>query len=477
MKYRIYRDDFLFNYKKKAKYFECLYCKLVSPKNFFLLCRHCLCVNCLKFYEKCPYDNDIDNKNKKIILKGQRQNAFQFVITENILHNFLMKCIFNGCNWAGTYKYFIETHYYECKYRLDNSLLNEYFKNKNDGNNKEKKEKKWKIKCLREIKKRKSQNTLIELDEDENSACYREGIQAENFIYLTDNENDIDNNSNIVENSENVENSIANNKNDNFIVLDSDDNDEENQEGEINEENNNNSNNSDNIYNEEEIITTNAKRKKIKIINDEEEEDEEEIKENKKEKEGYSNNGGEIAIYDIESEEENIKGEKVIEINENSEEINHSNEENNNINYEESNNSNEEDNNINEEESNNINEEENNINNEEINNINEEENHDDINDEEKEEDNYNENNSELEGEKFIPLNNISENIKFIKNIKNYGINEYNKSSLEINKEEEEKSFNIYEINFYDEDFYNNDENNLLGKKRKNLNIFIYFFFK
>ena len=275
MKLGIYSDDFLFDCKKRAKHFECLNCQLVSPKNYFMLCRHCLCQKCLKYYRDCPYDGSVDNKKNEIRLEGQKQNTFQFVIIENILHPFLMKCIFNESHWAGTYKTFIETHYYECEFRYGKSLLNEYF---NDEHKKRNKDNKRKIKCHSEIKKRKSKNKLIELEEveDEDSQYFSDNIQNDNFIYLTDNEND-DNNSNDYSNSNSnleyrdyEENSDSNNINDNYIVLDS----EENEEEPINKnKNRNDKDNSDYGEGEDEAIIFNAEKKKIKIINDKDEDE------------------------------------------------------------------------------------------------------------------------------------------------------------------------------------------------------------
>ena len=131
----IYTKDFLFDYRRKSKNFECLNCKLVSPKNYFIQCKHCICQKCFKEneYKECPLDNT------KIKIEGKNATAFQFIIINNLLNPFVMQCLFNGCKWAGKYQSFIENHYDKCKFRKNEKLLDEYFSNFGEKNKKKSK--------------------------------------------------------------------------------------------------------------------------------------------------------------------------------------------------------------------------------------------------------------------------------------------------------------------------------------------------
>ena len=215
----IYTKDFLFEYRYKAKRFECFDCKLVSPKNYLIECKHCICQNCLneKEYEICPFDNN------KIIFDGKYLTAFQFVILENILNPFIMKCIFHGCSWAGKYQNFIENHYDKCKYKKNERLLNEYF-----SNFKEKKKKKPKSE-IKVVNKKIFKNNNYK--EKNKSFCY----DSSKSIVLNESEDEEE--QDIEENEYNSKN----NEEEEFIHLDNDEEDnicnlDEYNENECNEE-------------------------------------------------------------------------------------------------------------------------------------------------------------------------------------------------------------------------------------------------
>ena len=216
----IYRNHFLFEFQKRAMYFECSYCHLVSPKNYYLLCKHCFCQTCIKDLVECPFDDN------KIILEGKKPTAFQFIITYDLLYPFLMKCVFKDCNWAGTFKNFIENHYNECNYRYDNTLLSEYFRVKNNQNNKTKS----KSRKTKNKNKNEKEEKIIELEEENNSSNENNN---ERYIFLNNNENNINiSNSylsapNNINNKENEEGSDI--RNNNYIELDSEDIIEENE--------------------------------------------------------------------------------------------------------------------------------------------------------------------------------------------------------------------------------------------------------
>ena len=118
----IYSNHFLGVYHQRSKNLECFNCGLISPKNYIIECTHCICQNCLstkKFCSKC--------KNQKIIITGDDATAFQFIVTEIMLYPYEMKCIFNSCNWTGTYQDFIKYHYKECNNKKGKKIYNEYF--------------------------------------------------------------------------------------------------------------------------------------------------------------------------------------------------------------------------------------------------------------------------------------------------------------------------------------------------------------
>ena len=117
----IYRNNFLGKYIDRAKYFECFKCQLISPKNYFLECQHCICQSCIKNEKYCSFCQD-----KEIIINGENPTAFQYRLTEIIINPFLLKCIFDPCEWTGTYQNFIDNHHNSCECREGRTLFNEY---------------------------------------------------------------------------------------------------------------------------------------------------------------------------------------------------------------------------------------------------------------------------------------------------------------------------------------------------------------
>ena len=43
----IYSNHFLGVYHQRSKNLECFNCGLISPKNYIIECKHCICQNCL----------------------------------------------------------------------------------------------------------------------------------------------------------------------------------------------------------------------------------------------------------------------------------------------------------------------------------------------------------------------------------------------------------------------------------------------
>ena len=270
----IHRDDFIFEYRKRAQQFECFCCKLISPKNYFIQCKHCICQNCLytKNKTRCPYDGN------EIIVEDRYSTAFQFIIIDKLLNPFLMYCIFKGCDWAGKYQEFIEKHYKECKFRNDECLLDEYFsefKSKRD---------KKKIKPISEKKKTminkrenkrdnylSTRNIFLDENEEENldEENEEEELEEENqsniksgkeekFLFLDNNKEE-----NEDENQQNKENS-------NIIYLSSDD-DYEHEEYEENDEDNNLNKISNKINKYNNLIIDKKNSINIAFINDKKE--------------------------------------------------------------------------------------------------------------------------------------------------------------------------------------------------------------
>ena len=118
----IYTYNFLDKYLKRAKYFECFNCQLVSPKNYIIECQHCICQKCLLRKKYCPIC-----KTQIININGENITAFQFMVTRIILSPYLMKCIFDSCKWTGTFQEFVNNHYAKCEYKNGFRLMKEYF--------------------------------------------------------------------------------------------------------------------------------------------------------------------------------------------------------------------------------------------------------------------------------------------------------------------------------------------------------------
>ena len=118
----IYPENFIGKYINRSKSFECCYCHLVSPKNYIIECSHCICQTCILNHKFCTICID-----KEIHKSGENPTAFQFISTEIIINPYRIRCIFNPCQWKGTYKDFIKNHYEECEFKGDKKLMDEYF--------------------------------------------------------------------------------------------------------------------------------------------------------------------------------------------------------------------------------------------------------------------------------------------------------------------------------------------------------------
>ena len=118
----IYATNFLSKYFTRSMNFQCFDCKLISPKNYFIECQHCICQRCLRKYKYCALC-----QNQRIKIDGDNPTAFQFILTEIILNPYLMKCVFDPCKWEGTYYDFIKQHYQRCHFRKNRELYPEYF--------------------------------------------------------------------------------------------------------------------------------------------------------------------------------------------------------------------------------------------------------------------------------------------------------------------------------------------------------------
>ena len=152
----IYPRYFLGKYYERSKNFQCFNCHLISPKNYFIECHHCVCEHCAKKYLFCPLC-----LNQEITLEGDNPTAFQFTLTEIILNPYEMQCIFSQCPWQGTYQDFIKSHYMVCKYRKNKRLLHEYFLELNhDYSNEKNKRSKSEIKVV----KKKEKNLYLPLN-------------------------------------------------------------------------------------------------------------------------------------------------------------------------------------------------------------------------------------------------------------------------------------------------------------------------
>ena len=115
--YGVHTSDFFFEDMKYVQTIECIFCKLVSIKNYFMVCNHCICEDCIKEKRKCPLDNvvitkDINTFNNELII-GE------------LLEDKKIKCIFRdkGCEWIGIYKEFENKHINECIYKYNQPII------------------------------------------------------------------------------------------------------------------------------------------------------------------------------------------------------------------------------------------------------------------------------------------------------------------------------------------------------------------
>lgn len=299
----IYPKNFLGKYTSRAKNFECFYCHLVSPKNYFIECQHCICQKCIQFKRYCSICHD-----KMIRLNGDNPTAFQFIVTEKMINTYLMKCIFKPCIWTGMYHDFIHGHYDECQFKQGNKLMKEYFEEfeKEEINRKCKSE----LKVAKRNNKNKNKFFLYDnySDDDVNSSS---SYELESFDKKSEKDDKINNKEKIYNNHNynNIynknyynDNSKYNNNNENFIYLKDDsesDNKNENEENheieEIEDDEKEEENESENREEEEE-----EENEIEEIENENIEEEEEEEEDEKEEEENYEQ------IEEISDEKDNV---------------------------------------------------------------------------------------------------------------------------------------------------------------------------
>ena len=299
----IYPKNFLGKYTSRAKNFECFYCHLVSPKNYFIECQHCICQKCIQFKRYCSICHD-----KMIRLNGDNPTAFQFIVTEKMINTYLMKCIFKPCIWTGMYHDFIHGHYDECQFKQGNKLMKEYFEEfeKEEINRKCKSE----LKVAKRNNKNKNKFFLYDnySDDDVNSSS---SYELESFDKKSEKDDKINNKEKIYNNynynniyNKNYynDNSKYNNNNENFIHLKDDsesDNKNENEENheieEIEDDEKEEENESENREEEEE-----EENEIEEIENENIEEEEEEEEDEKEEEENYEQ------IEEISDEKDNV---------------------------------------------------------------------------------------------------------------------------------------------------------------------------
>ena len=299
----IYPKNFLGKYTSRAKNFECFNCHLVSPKNYFIECQHCICQKCIQFKRYCSICHD-----KMIRLNGDNPTAFQFIVTEKMINTYLMKCIFKPCIWTGMYHDFIHGHYDECQFKQGNKLMKEYFEEfeKEEINRKCKSE----LKVAKRNNKNKNKFFLYDnySDDDVNSSS---SYELESFDKKSEKDDKINNKEKIYNNHNynNIynknyynDNSKYNNNNENFIYLKDDsesDNKNENEENheieEIEDDEKEEENESENREEEEE-----EENEIEEIENENIEEEEEEEEDEKEEEENYDQ------IEEISDEKDNV---------------------------------------------------------------------------------------------------------------------------------------------------------------------------
>ena len=115
--YGVHTSDFFFEDMKYVQTIECIFCKLVSIKNYFMVCNHCICEDCIKEKRKCPLDNIV-------IIKDINTFNNELIIGE-LLEDKKIKCIFRdkGCEWIGTYNEFENKHIHECTYKYNQPII------------------------------------------------------------------------------------------------------------------------------------------------------------------------------------------------------------------------------------------------------------------------------------------------------------------------------------------------------------------
>ena len=148
----IYPRNFLGKYYGRSINFQCFNCHLVSPKNYYIECHHCICERCVQKIQSCS-----SCVNQDIIIDGDNPTAFQFTLTEIMLNPYQMQCIFAPCEWQGTYQDFIKIHYRECKSRKNKRLMQEYLieYNHHDYSHDKNKRSKSEIKIVKKNQKNK----------------------------------------------------------------------------------------------------------------------------------------------------------------------------------------------------------------------------------------------------------------------------------------------------------------------------------
>ena len=113
-------DDFFEDDKDKAETYECIVCNKIFSDNYNLECNHCICINCINNYEKCPED-------ETDIISGI--NAFnQSFIGDELLNELKVYCVFRkkGCSWSGKFEDFYSEHLNKCKFNCDNNDINNF---------------------------------------------------------------------------------------------------------------------------------------------------------------------------------------------------------------------------------------------------------------------------------------------------------------------------------------------------------------
>ena len=148
----IYPRNFLGKYYGRSINFQCFNCHLVSPKNYYIECHHCICERCVQKIQSCS-----SCVNQDIIIDGDNPTAFQFTLTEIMLNPYQMQCIFAPCEWQGTYQDFIKIHYRECKFKKNKRLMPEYLieYNNHDYSHDKNKRSKSEIKIVKKNQKNK----------------------------------------------------------------------------------------------------------------------------------------------------------------------------------------------------------------------------------------------------------------------------------------------------------------------------------